>query len=118
MLDAVDRPLALPLALLLVACGVLAWLTYPARLSVERIDRPTGAVTLMRARPAGDPGGLVIGAQGTNSHREIFLPLAWELARRGWALAAVDSRTLSTDDGIAIRARELLAVRDMLAPLW
>ena len=100
---------------LIVACLGLSALTHDSRISLERVDGPSGPLDVMLVRPAAEPRGIAFAAHGTNSHKEVFLPLAWELAARGWALASVDSRTLSTEEGIAVRARELIAVHDALA---
>lgn len=57
--------------------------------------------------PAGPLKELVLAAHGTNSHREIFMPLAWECTQRGISLFTFDSPTVTTDEGVEIRSREL-----------
>lgn len=52
---------------------------------------------------------VVLAAHGTNSHREIFMPLAWECTNRGISLFTFDSPTVTTDEGVGIRSRELEA---------
>ncbi len=64
------------------------------------------------------PGGplkeVVLAAHGTNSHREIFMPLAWECTNRGIHLFTFDSPTVTTDEGVGIRSRELEAALSSL----
>jgi len=50
---------------------------------------------------------LVICSHGTNSHKEVFIPLAWELSNRGFTVFTLDSPTLSTDEGIKQRIKEI-----------
>lgn len=57
---------------------------------------------------------IVLAAHGTNSHREIFLPLAWECARKGIWLFTFDSPTVTTDEGVEIRCKELEAAAEAL----
>lgn len=64
--------------------------------------------------PDGTMKEVVLAAHGTNSHREIFMPLAWECANRGISLFTFDSPTVTTDEGVGIRSRELEAALSAL----
>lgn len=46
-------------------------------------------------------------SHGTNSHKEVFLPLGLELSKRGFFVLSLDSPTLSTDEGIHTRVKEI-----------
>ena len=69
--------------------------------------------------PDGTMKEVVLAAHGTNSHREIFMPLAWECANRGISLFTFDSPTVTTDEGVGIRSRELeAALAALRASQW
>ncbi|HEY9069401.1 MAG TPA: hypothetical protein VIV61_04035 [Candidatus Ozemobacteraceae bacterium] len=87
--------------------GLHAW-----RAVTIPFDAPSGRLEGLLFSPSGYgrlPGTVLLAAHGTNSHREIFLPLAWECSRRSVSLFAFDSPTVTTDEGVAIRRDELAA---------
>lgn len=58
-----------------------------------------------------DSRTLTIFSHGTNSHKEVFLPIALALALQGVDSLLIDSTILSTDDGLRRRCEEIAAVR-------
>jgi len=54
-------------------------------------------------------GHLAVCSHGTNSHKEVFLPLAFELAKNGMEVVSLDSPELSTEEGLPMRVEEIAA---------
>ncbi|HQG28820.1 MAG TPA: hypothetical protein PLY73_09680, partial [Candidatus Ozemobacteraceae bacterium] len=77
------------------------------RVTTERFTLDGRSYQGLLFSPGGPMKEVVLAAHGTNSHREIFMPLAWECMNRGVSLFAFDSPTVTTDEGVRIRSREL-----------
>lgn len=61
-----------------------------------------------------DFNALVICSHGTNSHKEVFLPIASLMALQGISSIVIDSLILSTDEGISKRVEEIRNVQNSL----
>ncbi len=57
---------------------------------------------------------LIICSHGTNSHKEVFLPVATIMAVHGAESILIDSSILSTDEGISRRVDEIKSVKSIL----
>lgn len=68
---------------------------------------------LLHFKDAGSKGPrtLAVFSHGTNSHKEVFLPIALALALQGIDSLLIDSTILSTDDGLRQRSQEIAAIR-------
>lgn len=104
--------LAVSLILLFLQCGGFSWRVLPETFTVG--GRTIEGLFFARETPGRQSNDIVIAAHGTNSHREIFLPLAWECGRMGIPLFTFDSPTVTTDEGVEIRRRELEAAVEAL----
>ncbi len=73
----------------------------------------SNSARFLRYNGADSPGPrtLAIFSHGTNSHKEVFLPIAFALALHGVDSLLIDSTVLSTDDGIRQRSEEIAAIR-------
>lgn len=57
---------------------------------------------------------LMVCSHGTNSHKEVFLPIATIMAMHGVESIIIDSSILSTDEGISRRVEEIQSVKNSL----
>lgn len=71
----------------------------------------SGLSALLRSKNDDSGDSLLICSHGTNSHKEVFLPLALIMATHGFSCLLIDSSTLSTDEGINLRVKEILAAK-------
>lgn len=79
------------------------------------IGSNTGSARILKLNGTGSPSlrTLAIFSHGTNSHKEVFLPIALALALQGIDSLLIDSNILSTDDGLRKRSEEIAAIRSI-----
>ncbi|MEW6710334.1 MAG: hypothetical protein AB1403_10980 [Candidatus Riflebacteria bacterium] len=73
-----------------------------------------GRVALIAASGNASAKALIICSHGTNSHKEVFLPIATIMALQGAESIIIDSSILSTDEGISKRVEEIHNVKSAL----
>ncbi|MBI3037938.1 hypothetical protein HYY75_02645 [bacterium] len=103
--------LAFQIVSVFVVLGLMSGLTQKIQskiINVRKSGTPALSCLLVKPRETQkEPFNILVCSHGTNSHKEVFLPLAWELCNRGFFVLSPDSSTLSTDEGIPVKVEEI-----------